>query len=412
MPRFPKEQLDTQLAKLPPPLREALFSADVAEKTFDIGEKHGLNIEKIGFLAEEVGYVVLGLVAPRDFISALEKRLSTDADTTQKIASEINSQIFRPLRELLKQTHEVDVPAELIKKETVFRIPKPSTSGQDAVQKFAPIFPTPPAKVEEEKKPSQPQPQKTRPSSGIDPYREPIEDGKEMPFQPLPPIRSFGKSAFSAPQAAPPQPPPKQQTSPPPSFPKIPPIDLRAQEQQQRIRTTNRRLEEKQHLFDSEKSSSSLPQSIQRHISAIRPQPQKEQNSATETAVGQIRHVPEISRTPFKAQSSPPMPPARQTPSTPVPPPPPSPPKIPPINLKQRPTIQTPPPPPPQNTSEGASPALSPSHISQKNSGGVAQGPDTKNPVVRTMKSDVAHALKKPFATTEESKYDPYRETT
>lgn len=110
MPKtYTKEELQDQYEKLPDALKDAIFSTEVAEKIFETGKKHGLTIEKIGFLAEETGRVILGLTRPQEFVLILAERLGATADAAQKIASDINHQIFFPLREVLKTAHQIEV---------------------------------------------------------------------------------------------------------------------------------------------------------------------------------------------------------------------------------------------------------------------------------------------------------------
>ncbi|TSC75823.1 MAG: hypothetical protein G01um101433_837, partial [Parcubacteria group bacterium Gr01-1014_33] len=80
MSTYPKEQIDTQLKKMSPPLKDALFAVEVAEKIHEIGVTHGLIREEIGDMAEEIGYVMLGLTRPNQFLSALQDRLDLDED--------------------------------------------------------------------------------------------------------------------------------------------------------------------------------------------------------------------------------------------------------------------------------------------------------------------------------------------
>ncbi|MEK7541793.1 MAG: hypothetical protein AAB533_03025 [Patescibacteria group bacterium] len=145
MPRaYTKQQLQERYEKLPDALKDAMFSTDVADKIFETGKKNGLTIEKIGFLAEETGRVILGLTRPNEFVAVLTGRLSTPADAAQKIASDINHQIFFPLREILKSTHQVDIgdaarPAADI---DLRRAARPVTPVPPAAQK--PMAPAPP----------------------------------------------------------------------------------------------------------------------------------------------------------------------------------------------------------------------------------------------------------------------------
>src|SRR3989344_4316248 len=109
MSSYTQEQIKNHYDRLPDVLKHAMYSADIAEKMFALGKKHGLTVEKIGLMSEETGYVIMGLTPPRVFTTALAERLQIPADAAEKIALEISHEIFFPLREALKQAHQIDV---------------------------------------------------------------------------------------------------------------------------------------------------------------------------------------------------------------------------------------------------------------------------------------------------------------
>src|SRR3989338_8758982 len=109
MRTYTKQELEERYEKLPDALKDAIFSTEIADKIFETGKKNGLTVEKIGFLAEETGRVILGLTRPNEFVGLLAELLGSTTDAAQKIASDINHAVFFPLREVLKQTHQVDV---------------------------------------------------------------------------------------------------------------------------------------------------------------------------------------------------------------------------------------------------------------------------------------------------------------
>ncbi|TSD02804.1 MAG: glyoxal or galactose oxidase [Parcubacteria group bacterium Greene0714_36] len=120
---YTKDQLQERYEKLPDALKDAIFSTEIADKIFETGKKNGLTVEKIGFLAEETGRVILGLTRPNEFVGLLAERLGTNTDAAQKIASDVNHQIFFPLREVLKSTHQVDVGEAVIPRSAVAPLP-------------------------------------------------------------------------------------------------------------------------------------------------------------------------------------------------------------------------------------------------------------------------------------------------
>ena len=104
---YTPQQLREIYLKLPQDLRDALFDVNSSELVRTIGEKHKLTIDKIGELASETGYVMLGMTHPNQFISNLAERLEVDKAKAKEIAEDVNVQIFKKVRESLKKIHGI-----------------------------------------------------------------------------------------------------------------------------------------------------------------------------------------------------------------------------------------------------------------------------------------------------------------
>lgn len=99
-----QEVLD-RYKKLPKELQDAMFSEETTDTVFNIGQRHGLLIDKIGEMATEIGFLILGKTHPDSFVGNLAKRLGIDATIASKIADDINREIFAPVREHLHALH-------------------------------------------------------------------------------------------------------------------------------------------------------------------------------------------------------------------------------------------------------------------------------------------------------------------
>lgn len=146
MPRFTQEQLNEQFKKLPPALKDALFSADVADKIMTIGRKYVLNIEKIGFLAEETGYIMLGLSRADEFVGMLAERIGISRVAASEIAKEVNREILTPIREELRRAHAIqitDVDLEKAGEILPHKHPGEIARPQPVPQRPSPAIPTP-----------------------------------------------------------------------------------------------------------------------------------------------------------------------------------------------------------------------------------------------------------------------------
>ncbi len=134
---YSQEEVEERFRRLPEPLKEQMMSAENSERIFEVGKKFGLTVEQIGFLAEESGYVVLGLTHPNDFVPRVKDHLRVDEQKAKSIAQEINHQVFFPLREMLKNTHQFELTQDKIQQQSS---PTPSVPRtQPPPPKFPPV---------------------------------------------------------------------------------------------------------------------------------------------------------------------------------------------------------------------------------------------------------------------------------
>ena len=148
MARYSQQFIEEQYQKLPEDLKQAIYSEDIALKLFELGRKYGITIEKNGFLAEEVGYLMLGLSRPEDFPKYVKERLDFNDEETVEVVKDINQLILYPLRQALKRAHQMEI------KEEVSVVPPPPPPRPIELpsktivmqEKFEPITPPPPPK--------------------------------------------------------------------------------------------------------------------------------------------------------------------------------------------------------------------------------------------------------------------------
>jgi len=189
MIRFSHQQIDTQYQKLPDVLKDAMFSADVSDLVFEIGKKHGLSIDKIGLLADEIGYIIVGLARPSEFSKNLAQALGTDENQTREIAAEVNHQIFFPLREALKKTHQFDMREEEIQR----REPPPPKPKPETIPASVQTQPTP-----------LPVSPKLPPPIELKPLTTPAATSPEPPTPTAPPDKTIDLRNMPRPTAMPP----------------------------------------------------------------------------------------------------------------------------------------------------------------------------------------------------------------
>lgn len=112
MADYTREQLWKLYDKLPPDLKEAIFSADNADHIADICSRNGLASELNSQLAKLAGDVLMGLLLPGDFQGTIEKKLKLEKAVAKKVSQEVNRLIFFPVKESLNQLYQIGAAPE------------------------------------------------------------------------------------------------------------------------------------------------------------------------------------------------------------------------------------------------------------------------------------------------------------
>ncbi|OHA58885.1 MAG: hypothetical protein A2571_00690 [Candidatus Vogelbacteria bacterium RIFOXYD1_FULL_44_32] len=106
--KYSSQDLQKKLHTLPEPLQDAILSINTSEAIKVIGQKNSLHIDQVGKLGEEVLYAMLGLTKPANFIDELEKELGVTPEIAEKITTDLNTKIFIPVIESLKNNEYKD----------------------------------------------------------------------------------------------------------------------------------------------------------------------------------------------------------------------------------------------------------------------------------------------------------------
>ena len=119
MPKPTSDEIQKRFKSLPQDLKDAIFSIETADVIQALGKKYKLTIDKIGELADEAGYLMMGFTDPKNFLDIIQKRLSVDFETARAVTEDLNIQIFGKIRESLKharmreENYVVPVPPRL-----------------------------------------------------------------------------------------------------------------------------------------------------------------------------------------------------------------------------------------------------------------------------------------------------------
>ena len=115
-----KEEYMDQIKKvydtLPEDIQNVIVSSDYQQKLFEISKKTKLSVEQLGDLEIRTTMVLLGLAPFDDYEIDVEQALNIHDDALDQLVEMINKDIFRPIRESLKEIHprqDVDVSDEI-----------------------------------------------------------------------------------------------------------------------------------------------------------------------------------------------------------------------------------------------------------------------------------------------------------
>lgn len=132
-------KLRLTFGKAPKPLQDLFFSDEYSQNIKAVGEKMGLEKEKISKLAHEINNIILGMQPLSSFRSNLVQNAGFTYDQALKVSVEVNSQIFSPVMDAIRSIQEGNVP---VKPEQ-----KPASMPVATAAPTPKVMPTEPARV-------------------------------------------------------------------------------------------------------------------------------------------------------------------------------------------------------------------------------------------------------------------------
>ncbi len=132
------EQVRAAYDSAPAPIRQTFSSDDTTRIIIDLQSRHKLHVDSTGVLGKQVGYLLLGLITPMEFLGGLVEA-GVSAEAAKDIVSEVNERIFIPLRAKMQGVQPTTRPGQS-------STPAPSSVpvfGAPPVIASAPLLPTP-----------------------------------------------------------------------------------------------------------------------------------------------------------------------------------------------------------------------------------------------------------------------------
>jgi hypothetical protein len=117
--------LENRLRYLPEITGQAIHSIDWATRIVNIGHKYGLHVDEMEEFQGVVLKSMIGLITPENFEMELINALALSPATTEKIITELNTDIFEPIHDYVMNGGKVD---ELKKSGLELETPLPETA--------------------------------------------------------------------------------------------------------------------------------------------------------------------------------------------------------------------------------------------------------------------------------------------
>ena len=108
------------------PLQDAILSEKTSMVVYTIGEKNGLDQDKLRKMGELIKMILMKEIPLSDFNMELELRTGLSSEKAEEIAKEINKEIFNPVKIFILKKEESqfvgqkDVSQPFIKQKNVF----------------------------------------------------------------------------------------------------------------------------------------------------------------------------------------------------------------------------------------------------------------------------------------------------
>lgn len=135
--------------KIPEEILNFIHSGDVYSKLEGIGDKYGLNLDKLGDLNIITEKAMIGEIKSSDFIDTVSKNLEIPEEVAENIAKDIGNNIMTPIRSALQKIQEQnEIDYDNVQPQTTPTPPKTTPIAQTPPPipvKIPTPSPTPPA---------------------------------------------------------------------------------------------------------------------------------------------------------------------------------------------------------------------------------------------------------------------------
>jgi hypothetical protein len=162
-----KEQLLAAYEQAPKEIQDSLDDGAAMDFMFGVQKRYDMHIDVSGKVIEHIQYMLLGLLAPGEFINNLIA-LGIDKAVAQQITADLNKEVFIPLRDQIKHTGGtfLNTTATTLPQTPSMQVFSPPAAAQKQPQQEVSSIPRPSINVLEQSRvattqPATPQQQET-----------------------------------------------------------------------------------------------------------------------------------------------------------------------------------------------------------------------------------------------------------
>ncbi len=84
--------------KLPIEIKDVVAASSTTEHLWKIGQKHNLQIDKVGIMTDIAFDVMMGIISSKNFVAELQKELQISALDASVLARDIDENVFKPIK--------------------------------------------------------------------------------------------------------------------------------------------------------------------------------------------------------------------------------------------------------------------------------------------------------------------------
>lgn len=164
-----REQVRAAYRSAPAPVREVFDNEATARFVMALKARYGLHVDTAGKVGECIGYMLLGLMSPVEFLGSLVA-LNIDQDVAKSIVEDVNREVFQPLRGRMQQPATTPTP-----------VPPQTSEAQSPTEEWVQVTPSAPAPAPAPQQPAVPTSAATAPPPPNLPTEQPKAAATPMP---------------------------------------------------------------------------------------------------------------------------------------------------------------------------------------------------------------------------------------